>query len=78
MMVKEDIGSKVIEILNDKIDRLEGKVDKIYEEIHDGYIDRRVDKRIAEKFGRVMWKIILSFLFASGGMLAIWNWIVHR
>ena len=78
------VEREIIQLLNDKIDmlqqeirKIEDKTNKIYEEIHNGYISERVDRRIAEDFGRGFWKILLVIIGSSGILTVVWSFIKH-
>lgn len=54
------------------VDKLGNKIDKLSDDLHNGLVEKKVEKAIDARNGRLLWKLIFAIITSS----SIMTWIM--
>lgn len=54
------------------VDKLGNKIDKLSDDLHNGFVEEKVEKAIDARNGRLLWKLIFAIVSSS----AVMTWVM--
>ena len=74
---REMLG-KQLDGMNKRIEELKEKIDNLYFDLHNSFIEKKFDELWIRKWGKTVWQIVLIILGSSSVTTLIFTWFTHH